>query len=667
MKYLKGIFIGISLLSISTVSAIEKNDTLPHVNLGDVTVTGVRAKKSVNMMTGDFMTGHNTQRVDEAIDLLPGITVRDAGARNEGSFYLRGFDQRRVPVFLDGVPIYVPYEGEMDMRRLQTATLAKVSVQRTMPSLLLGGNAMGGAVNLVSAVPDSPLELKANTSLLLDANSWDIGGYAGTRQDRFFASAGVSYIDRKYIRLPHSFTPIEGLQTSRHLVNSGTHDLTLNAKFGFTPNSTDQYTISYTMIRADKGVPTYLGRSGKARFWRYPKWNKDEIMFHSSTKIAEGSLESRLFYDRYYNKLKSYDDISCTTQDKESSFTSIYNDYSIGAYLGYGIRLHEKDLIRFGGNFKRDVHRAHDNDDPEARMADNFYSFAIENTLDFGKAWRLNAAAGLFGRKGTKAERYEGPADAPDNGIVDYPHTSNLDFNYQASLKWKFIKSHSAALSFARTSRFPTLDERYSFKLGKAIPNPDLTTEHSYNLDLTINGRISDFLWSVSGYYSWLTNTIMEITGVDPENPTIWQLQNKGKAQFRGFEVALSYTLLHSLTISGNYSYIDRVNTTDRSVKFTDVPHSKGVVAVDWRLKCGLSFAGDFTAYSSALSTSDGSLFVPGFAVINLNASYKLLNDMLTIRCGVRNLTDKLYYYTEGYPQAGREFYSSLQFDFTSK
>lgn len=113
-------------------------DSIPTINLGDVKVVGVRHESGVNSIDHSFMVNHETKRVEEAIDLLPGITVRDAGARNEGTFYLRGFDQKRVPVFLDGIPIYLPYEGDMDIRRLQTASLAKVSVQRTMPSLLLG-------------------------------------------------------------------------------------------------------------------------------------------------------------------------------------------------------------------------------------------------------------------------------------------------------------------------------------------------------------------------------------------------------------------------------------------------------------------------------------------------------------------------------------------------
>ena len=44
--------------------------------------------------------------------------VEHGGARNEYNLLVRGFNARRVPVFMDGIPVYVPYDGEMDLGRL---------------------------------------------------------------------------------------------------------------------------------------------------------------------------------------------------------------------------------------------------------------------------------------------------------------------------------------------------------------------------------------------------------------------------------------------------------------------------------------------------------------------------------------------------------------------
>ncbi|MEZ4908300.1 MAG: Plug domain-containing protein [Saprospiraceae bacterium] len=34
-----------------------------------------------------------------------------SGSRNENTVYLRGFDIRSIPIFIDGIPVYIPYDG----------------------------------------------------------------------------------------------------------------------------------------------------------------------------------------------------------------------------------------------------------------------------------------------------------------------------------------------------------------------------------------------------------------------------------------------------------------------------------------------------------------------------------------------------------------------------
>ena len=78
------------------------------------------------------------------------------GARNEGMVYVRGFDLRQVPLFIDGVPVYVPYDGYVDLDRFVTDDLSEVRVTKGMTSVLIGPNALGGAINLVTKRPTRP-------------------------------------------------------------------------------------------------------------------------------------------------------------------------------------------------------------------------------------------------------------------------------------------------------------------------------------------------------------------------------------------------------------------------------------------------------------------------------------------------------------------------------
>ncbi|WP_259470065.1 TonB-dependent receptor [Pseudomonas aeruginosa] len=53
-----------------------------------------------------------------------------------------------MPVFFDGIPTYVPYDGNLDLARFTTNDLASIEVNKGYTSLLQGPNLMGGAINI---------------------------------------------------------------------------------------------------------------------------------------------------------------------------------------------------------------------------------------------------------------------------------------------------------------------------------------------------------------------------------------------------------------------------------------------------------------------------------------------------------------------------------------
>jgi len=55
-------------------------------------------------------------------------------------------------------------------------------------------------------------------------------------------------------------------------------------------------------------------------------------------------------------------------------------------------------------------------------------------------------------------------------------------------------------------------------------------------------------------------------------------------------------------------------------------------------------------------SSTDGKQLVPGYAVTNGKLGYRT-NGGLLVEAGVRNMFDRLYSYTEGFPEAGRTYF----------
>lgn len=72
------------------------------------------------------MKAPDKQNVAQALSVVPGVVLQKSGSRNEEQVKVRGFDSRQVPVYFDGVPIYVPYDGNLDLARILTNNLGQL-------------------------------------------------------------------------------------------------------------------------------------------------------------------------------------------------------------------------------------------------------------------------------------------------------------------------------------------------------------------------------------------------------------------------------------------------------------------------------------------------------------------------------------------------------------
>lgn len=79
---------------------------------------------------------------------------------------VRGFDLRQIPFYIDGIPVYVPYDGYVDLSRFLTKNISAIDVSKGFSSLVYGTNSMGGAINLFTQKTNKKLQIEANAGLL---------------------------------------------------------------------------------------------------------------------------------------------------------------------------------------------------------------------------------------------------------------------------------------------------------------------------------------------------------------------------------------------------------------------------------------------------------------------------------------------------------------------
>jgi iron complex outermembrane recepter protein len=165
-------------------------------DLGKVVVTGaaetVTQVTTVETVDRERLDLTNATDVSKALETLPGVSI-STGSRNEAYLNVRGFNQRYVPIFYDGIPLYIPWDGYVDPSQLSTGNVSQITLTKGAASTLYGPNTMGGVINIVSMKPQNAFE--GSYSLELNEKGPFGSLNLGSNLGRFYVMAGISGFD----------------------------------------------------------------------------------------------------------------------------------------------------------------------------------------------------------------------------------------------------------------------------------------------------------------------------------------------------------------------------------------------------------------------------------------------------------------------------------------
>lgn len=663
MKLKIVLFLLLPLFGFSQQNNLKRIDSVKTSKtfmLGEVIVTQNKSKDTLNTVTSKTMESQNKMDVSRALNLLPGVTLTASGPRNESMISVRGFDLRQVPVYMDGIPVYVPYDGYVDLARFTTFDLAKIDVSKGFSSIIYGPNSLGGAINLVSRKPVKKFEFDGSLGLI-DTDGQKSNLNIGSDFGKFYVQAGFSYLDRKSYQMSKDFVPMKN-EDGNERDNSYRTDQKISFKIGWTPTKKSEYALGYINQQGEKGNPVYAGSDAKnsllakPRFWQWPNWDKESIYFISNTHLNDkNSFKTRLYYDKFKNLLISYDDATYTAITKPYAFKSYYDDYTYGGNLEYETHFIPKNNLKIAVQFKEDMHRENNLGEPVRRFDDQTITIGIEDVYKVTEKFTLIPGVSYNSRENKKAEDYNSTTKV----ISDYPDAGKSKaINAQIGLFYQLNEAQKLGATVSQKTRFATIKDRYSYRMGTAIPNPDLKPETALNYELNYNVEFfSKLHFQTAIFYSSLTDAILSVSNVEPGKS---QMQNFGEAEYKGIEAQLTYMPTENLNISANYTYIERKNITNQDIHFTDVPNTKVIGTIEYRLLKILKLIANTEFNSSRYSTSYGT-GVPDYTLLNAFASCKVLK-YLSIDAGMNNISDRNYSLVEGYPEEGRNFFVTLRF-----
>ncbi|RXZ44879.1 TonB-dependent receptor [Crenobacter cavernae] len=626
--------------------------------LGEVSVTASRAGRDLisETLTEQTISTYSRERVTDALGLLPGVAI-STNQRNEGLVFVRGFDSRQVPLFIDGIPVYIPYDGYMDFNRFLTSDLAAIQLSKGATSVLYGPNTLGGAINLVSRKPTEAFE--GNVSAGFGSNhTRQASANLGSQQDTWYLQLSGAWLDTGDFKLSRDFVP-NPYEDGGYRDNSEQRDSKVSLKVGLTPKPGDEYSLSYLRQWGKKEQATSISLDPAARhnYWRWPEVEKESVYFISNTQLGDSEyLKLRLYRDQYDNELNAYTDASYSKLDKTSANfkptgRSLYSDLSYGGSIEAGSDRLDGQALRGIIHYRDDEHSASNGVADTEHFRDRLYSYGVEDAIALSERWMIVAGLSRDELKPIDSGAFALPAaQSAGNGML------GVYFNP--------APEHQLYAQYARKSRLPTLKDRYSARMGQAVPNPRLQPEKADHYEVGYRGAPwRDGRLELAVYDAEVDKLIQQVNNVakNAQGKWMFQLQNVGEARRYGLDLLLEQRVLGQLELRAGYSFLKQENLTGDGRRLTGSPEHRVLLGAVYHAGDGVDLIADaeYNGKRADSQTAD----LPSYALANVKASWRPARHW-QLDAGVKNLLDKNYLVADGFPGAGRYVFGNVNYRF---
>ncbi len=627
------------------VASIPKT-SLPST---EVVVTGQRAMDAgtlVRLVRRKQLDQYGPVHLSAALERLPALST-GGDRRGERILSLRGFDQRQIALYVDGIPIAIPFDGQIDLSRIPTAIVDRVAIVNGASNLLYGPNGLGGAIDVTtrSETPSfAALGVEGATGRAVRAHA-----AAATSLGRLGAVAGVTGENTRYWRLPSSYRPTYHEDGGRR-DNSDRRSVTTWSKWGLRLDEHHELTTHVMHTEGRYGVPPATIDLAP-RYWRWTDWRLSTIALGHAYRDAHFTIDEKLYVMTAGNTLDSYDNGRYATQVTARGFHSLYDEGSLGSVVRAALHTNIESVpfaLRSWWGLRRDTHAGQAD-----RNADALHASTVMGTGALQAEARMHptllTSLGVQGDAEFPGEAPSGPR--PERATALGPMGSPA---YSPTPNGPLVFT----LSTARRTRFPTLRERFSSAFATRNPNPSLRPESAWHLSLDTalhlgaHGRIAAGLFG-----SWLRDLVTE----QYVAPGVTQLQNVGRARYLGAELQASLHPLPVLELGGGLVWLDarRTDATLATDHLAYRPALKALASATVRpvAKLAITAIGRAIGAQHYQSTRGGDW--------ESLAPYYLLDGRIdyAAHCNLNlylrgtNLTGAVAYAREGFPEPGRELF----------
>lgn len=615
------------LLVLLSTSLIFGQDTTKSIILSDIEITGVRTdtKTPISQKTltkEDISKTYQGQEMSFILDKTPSIISQTDGGQPNGytTFRLRGIDQTRINMTLNGVPLNEPEDQGVYFSNYPNfaTNIKSMQVQRGVGTSANGTSSYGGSINF-----EGNSGINKETSAQI--------GYGSFNTQRMNVSHSTG-INNKFAM----FSNLSIYQSDGYKYNSGGSGYSAFVSGGYYG---EKNVIKFT---------GFTGRSMNQMAWfavSEEDINKDPRINYNPKGENDDFRQSfaQLQYVRSINK-----NSTITT-------TGYYNrlDGNWGLFVG------PTDLLKFGlssnfygvmTNYHLELNKLTINAGLHANSYNRSHSGVINDTLPLYKNTGYKTDYSAYTKIGYNIGKFTLFSDLQ---IRNVGFTYNGD-SIMKPLNWTFFNpkggityNHSNKvnyyLSVGQSHREPTRNDMFGGQDNLVTLNI-IKPEQVIDYELGSNIKTKRLSLQYNLYYMDFKN---EITLLGALGSNGLPLMTSVSKSFRsGIESDLRFEAFKGvfITNSSNYSY-NRIQGDGKEYQPLYTPNlvvNQGFEYINKGFIVGVLVK----YHSESYINSDNTLTTPSFAILNANIGYTYKNYNISIQ-GI-NLTNKKYY-TSGY------------------
>ncbi|HEV7347136.1 TonB-dependent receptor [Telluribacter sp.] len=732
--YIKLLFFGILLSGTVPVLAqtLEK-DTL---QLNELQVTAGRFTEQsrllpfrIKQITARDLAFRNSQTSADVL-LQSGDVFIQKSQAGGGSPVLRGFEANRVLLVVDGVRMNnAIYRGGhlQNILRIDNNALEKVEVLFGPASVLYGSDALGGVISFQTRQPtlSDDGRLRLSTSLLTrfsSANkettqhgtinlgfknfgsftSFTASEFGDIRQGKNRLSRYPDFGKRTFFVVRENEQDVVK-ENPKPDVQVGTayRQFDMLQKFLYRPTGQVEHVVNI-QYSSTGDVPRYdrLTQRSNNGLPSFAAW------YYGPEKRFLASYQLKLAGQNFYDKLvltAAYQGIQESRHSRRFNNSNLRSQvenvevFSLNADARkvikahtwrYGLELVSNQVlstatsrhILTGATVPSDTRY------PDGGSTMNWLGAYLTDQWAVAEAVVLNAGLRY------SLVRLEARFNSKEFFPFPFNQTSQQAGNLSGNIGVVYLPAPATRLNLHGSTGFrsPNVDD-----LGKVfdsqpglvvVPNPGLRPEYTYNLEVTANQRLGEYLWlDATAYQTWLRDAIvMDAFTFSNQSEILYDgvlsrvraNQNKQRALVRGYHLGFNARLRENLSLRSTYNYTSgRVLEANGTTSPLDhIPPRFGKTSLQYEipkfraelstLYNGWKHLKDYRLNAEdneAFATPDGT---PAWWTLDLRTSYQA-NQYLTLQLACENILDRNYrYFASGVSAPGRNFIFSLRGSF---